>query len=151
MQYHVARRMRPGTGHELGLPVVPLRIKRGKEFAEVSPDQEVKKGDVVSVFAGFDIHQQLLDRLGAEVLDPVLLDYEVDSREIVVLSESAEGRPLSEQGLSLGKEGRERAWDRHANGCFRAGHTACRQGRTGAGPYQDGTSVLGVCAVGTAI
>ena len=85
--------------HELGLPVVPLRIKRGKEFVEVSPDQELKRGDVVSVFAGLDVHQQLRDRLGTEVLDPVLLDYAVDSREIVVLSESAEGRPLSEQGL----------------------------------------------------
>ena len=85
--------------HDLGLPVVPLRIKRGKEFVEVSPDQELKKGDVVSVFAALDVHQGLRDRLGTEVLDPVMLDYAVDSREIVVLSESAEGRPLSEQGL----------------------------------------------------
>ena len=99
--YEVAEGGKPlaQVRHELGLPFVPLRIKRGEEFVEISPDQEVKKGDIASVFAGLDVHQRLLDRLGTEVLDPVLLDYAVDSREIVVLSESAEGRPLSEQGL----------------------------------------------------
>jgi putative transport protein len=97
--------------HEISLPVVPLRIKRGDEFVDASPDLELKKGDVVSVFAGLDVHQRLLDRLGTEVLDPVLLDYTVDSRDIIVLSEAAEGRPLSDQGLV------------ESHGCFATGVT----------------------------
>jgi len=96
---------------DLGLAVVPLRIKRGHEFVEASPDLVLDKGDVVSVFAGLDVHQRLLDRLGTEVLDPVLLDYNVDSRDIIVLSEAAEGHPLADQGLV----------ERH--GCFATGVT----------------------------
>ncbi len=97
--------------HELGLPAVPLRIKRGAEFIDASPDLVLEKGDVVSVFAGLDVHRQLIDQLGHEVLDPVLLDYDVISREIIVLSENAVGHPLSDQDLV----------ERH--GCFATGVT----------------------------
>ena len=90
--------------HELGLPAVPLRIKRGAEFVDASPETVLQKGDVVSVFAGLEVHRRLIDALGNEVLDPVLLDYDVDSREIIVMSEGAVGHPLSDLDL-IGKHG----------------------------------------------
>lgn len=89
---------------ELGVPVVPLRVKRGTEFIDASPDLVLEKGDVVSVFAGLDVHRRLLDKLGQEVLDPVLLDYDIISREIIVLSEDAVGHPLGDQDL-VGRHG----------------------------------------------
>ena len=49
--------------------------------------------------------------LGNEVLDPVLLDYEIVSREIIVLEDRAVGSPLSEQQLV----------EKH--GCFATGIT----------------------------
>jgi len=85
--------------HELGLPVVPLKVKRGEEFVDARADLILEKDDVVSIFAGLDVHRRLSEELGKEVLDPVLLDYDVESRVIIVMSEGAGGRPLSEQDL----------------------------------------------------
>jgi putative transport protein len=90
--------------HELGLPAVPLRVKRGDEFVEPAPEFVLEKGDVVSIFAGLDVHRHIQDRLGQEVLDPVLLNYAVDTREIIVLNDSAVGQTLDEQDL-VGKHG----------------------------------------------
>ncbi len=97
--------------HELGLPVVPLRVKRGDEFVEPVPELVLEKGDVVSIFAGLDVHRRIQDQLGQEVLDPVLLNYNIDTREIIVLNDSAVGHTLGEQDL-VGR-----------HGCFAAGVT----------------------------
>jgi putative transport protein len=97
--------------HELNLPAVPLRVKRGAEFVDADPNMALEKGDLISVFAGLDVHQRMQKELGNEVLDPVLLDYEIVSREIIVLEDHAVGRPLSEQQLV----------EKH--GCFATGLT----------------------------
>ena len=107
--------------HELGLPAVPLRVKRGNEFVEPAPELVLETGDVVSIFAGLDVHRRIQDRLGPEVLDPVLLNYDVGTREIIVLNESVVGQTLKEQDL-VGK-----------HGCFATGVT-----RSGIGlPYNE--------------
>jgi putative transport protein len=92
------------TRHELLLPAVPLRIKRGDEFVEPVPELVLEKGDVISIFAGLDVHRRIQDQLGQEVLDPVLLNYTVDSREIIVQNESAVGQTLAKQDL-IGRHG----------------------------------------------
>jgi putative transport protein len=84
---------------ELGLELVPLRIKRGAEFVDATPEVTLHKGDIVSIFASLDVHHQIQEQLGKEVLDPVLLDYDVVSRQIVVVAASAIGKPLGEQDL----------------------------------------------------
>jgi putative transport protein len=84
---------------DLGVAAVPLRIKRGQKFVDADPELVLETGDVVSIFAPLDVHKRALSNASAEVLDPVLLDYEVVSREIVVLADGAIGRPLRDIGL----------------------------------------------------
>jgi putative transport protein len=85
--------------HELDLPAVPLRVKRGAEFMDADPNLVLEKGDVISVFAGLGVHHRIQSELGNEVLDPVLLDYEIVSRDIIVLNDNAVGHPLRDQEL----------------------------------------------------
>ncbi|UCG72959.1 MAG: transporter [Chromatiales bacterium] len=82
---------------ELQLAVVPLKIKRGNEFLEATPDLELKPGDVISVFASVEVHRDIQERLGAEVLESALLDYEVGTWDIIVLNKNAVGSALSAQ------------------------------------------------------
>ena len=89
---------------ELNLAAVPLRIKRGGAFVEANPDTVLEPGDVVSIFAGLDVHHEMQKALGNEVLDPGLLDYEVVTRQIIVSADAAVGRPLRDQDL-LGHHG----------------------------------------------
>jgi putative transport protein len=79
---------------ELGQAGEALRVRRVNEFLEPDPDLELKEGDVVSVIASLSVHRQAQERLGAEVLDPQLLNYRVDASEIVVQSPYAVGKSL---------------------------------------------------------
>jgi putative transport protein len=96
---------------ELHLAAVPLRIKRGDAFIDADPDTVLQTGDIVSVFAGLDVHHEMQEQLGTEVLDPVLLDYDVVSRQIIVSTDAAVDKPLRDQDLVA----------RH--GCFATGVT----------------------------
>ncbi len=89
---------------DLCLTAIPLKIKRGSDFVDAEPELVLQKGDVISVFAELKVHRQMQQEIGAEVLDPVLLDYDVVSSDIVVLSESAVGQPLRDQDL-VGRHG----------------------------------------------
>lgn len=89
---------------DLELEAVPLKIKRGFEFVEPEPEFILQEGDVVSVFAQLPVHDAIRQRLGTEVLDPVLLDYEVVTSDIVVVADSAVGHPLSDLNM-VGKHG----------------------------------------------
>jgi len=81
---------------EIKLSLVPLKIKRGNTFLEPEPDLELKKGDVISIFASIDVHRLLQEKLGPEVLDSTLLDFDVVSETIIVLNEAMVGRALNE-------------------------------------------------------
>ena len=89
---------------ELGIAAVPLKVKRGDEFVDAGPETVLQRGDVVSLFAGLDVHHLMQEQLGREVLDPVLLDYDVVTRQIVVSTDAAIGKTLRDQDL-IGKHG----------------------------------------------
>ncbi|MGI9331108.1 MAG: aspartate:alanine exchanger family transporter [Gammaproteobacteria bacterium] len=89
---------------EIKLALVPLKIKRGNEFLEPEPEVELKKGDVISIFAGIDVHRMLQEKLGPEVLDSTLLDFDVISETIIVLNKDFVGRTLNE-GDDVNKHG----------------------------------------------
>jgi len=89
---------------DLDLKAVPLRVRRGDEFIDVSSDFVLEEGDIVSIFAGLDVHHLMQQRLGSEVLDPGLLDYDVVSRQLVVVNDGAVGKSLQEQDL-IGRHG----------------------------------------------
>ncbi len=92
---------------ELGKAFIILRVRRGNDLLDADPDLELKQGDVISLISSLTVHQWARDKLGVdEVLDPDLLDYQIDARELVVLNARVVGKRVSE--LSLAK----------AYGCF---------------------------------
>lgn len=82
---------------ELNMPAVPLQVKRDDKFLEPTPEFTLKPGDIVSVFGSIDVHRRIQDRIGAEVLESALLNYEVVTSDIIVLNDEAVGETLSEQ------------------------------------------------------
>ncbi len=84
---------------ELGKVGRALKVRRGQEILEAANDLVFKEGDVVSIVSSLKEHQQAQERLGSEVLDPQLLNYQVISREIIVIDPKAIGRPLQDLAM----------------------------------------------------
>ncbi len=87
---------------------VVLRIKRGEELFEGTPDFELALGDRIALLAPPQRHQEIRNRfdLQGEVLDSDLLDMRVDVDEVIV------SRPEM-AGSTLGEIDFTRSW-----GCF---------------------------------
>ncbi|MGD8640830.1 MAG: TrkA C-terminal domain-containing protein [Gammaproteobacteria bacterium] len=99
-------------GAELNIPAVALRVKRGNDLHDVTPEMILELGDIISVIASLKTHKVMREKAGIEeVLDPDVLDYHINARDIVVLSPEVVGKRLSE--LDLPKN----------YGCFAAGLT----------------------------
>jgi putative transport protein len=75
--------------------VVVLKIKRDGKIIEHTPDTVLQMGDLVSILADLEHHQLADDALGTEVLDPELIDFRIDSQEIVVTNGDMIGVPLA--------------------------------------------------------
>jgi len=76
-----------------------LKIKRGDDLLDPSPDLVLEEGDIVSVVAPLATHEAARTQLGDEVLDARLLNYQITTKEIVVLNDSIVGRQFQEQEL----------------------------------------------------
>jgi len=76
-----------------------LKIKRGAELIDPRPDFVIEQGDLVSIIAGIEVHEQVREIGAREVLDPVLLNYEVNRREIIVTDPRVIGRTLSDLNM----------------------------------------------------
>ncbi|MDJ0896585.1 MAG: TrkA C-terminal domain-containing protein, partial [Alphaproteobacteria bacterium] len=87
---------------------VVLRVKRGEELFEGTPDFELALGDRIALLAPPDRHQQIREafELQGEVLDPDLLDMHVDVDEVIVSRPDMVGSTLGELDFT-------RSW-----GCF---------------------------------
>ena len=81
---------------ELGRRFQPLKIRRGHEVIEPKEDTVLKEGDVVAVVGGLADLEKSTAFFGNEILDPELLDYQIVSREIVVINPHVTGKPLAE-------------------------------------------------------
>lgn len=79
--------------------IVPLRVRRGSVVHEATNDFELQKGDVVSFVAPLKLHQDNAALLGPEVHDPELLNYDIATKEIVVIDSHYVGRTLDEIDL----------------------------------------------------
>ncbi len=77
---------------ELGLQVTPLRLRRGQKFFDPDPDFVLQKGDVISVIASLKDHQEIQNKIGLEVLDQELLNFQISSKEIVVIHQPVVGK-----------------------------------------------------------
>lgn len=84
---------------ETGRKGRPLRVRRGRATLEAKMDLELQAGDVASWVASLADHRNSQERLGQEVLDPELLNYQVTTQEIVVLKDVALGHTLKDLDL----------------------------------------------------
>ena len=91
---------------EIGQAGAALRVRRDGEFLEATPELVLREGDVVSIIAGLSTHQEAQKMIGGEVLDAKLLNFRIDSHEVVVLSSYATGKLLKELDLP------------HSQGCW---------------------------------
>ena len=79
---------------------LPLRIRRAGAIVDASLDQKLKKGDIVSVIGSLYDHEHRGEEIGEEVLDPELLNYDITTKEIVIISNDAAGKSLSDIGIT---------------------------------------------------
>jgi putative transport protein len=76
-----------------------LRLRRGDRILDPSPDLQLENGDVFSAISSLRVHRKAQETVGQEVLDPELLNYQIVSREIVVMNPAVIGKPLGELNL----------------------------------------------------
>ena len=86
-------------GRITGYRFKALRIRRGDEILDLSPDLQIQKGDVISVMGTLKNIEELHQSLGEEVLDPKLLNFQTVSREIVVINAEVVGKSLGDLRL----------------------------------------------------
>ncbi len=79
---------------DLGLSITPLRIRRGQQFLEPDADLLLQQGDVISVIASLKDHQEM-QKIGPEILDHQLLNYQITTKELVVINPAVTGKPIS--------------------------------------------------------
>jgi putative transport protein len=81
---------------ERGYRIVVMKIKRDGRIIEHTPDTVLQMGDLVSILASLEQHQHADEDLGHEVLDPELIDFRIDSQEIIVTNGDMIGVPLAD-------------------------------------------------------
>lgn len=77
-----------------------LKIRRGRKILDAEPSLELKTGDVVAILASLQDHADERDKLGQEVMDPELLNYQIVTREIIVTHPKFAGQTLNRQILA---------------------------------------------------
>ena len=71
-----------------------VRVRRGDEIMEVTPDTVIRKDDVVAIMARQVMHAQRGDRIGPEVHDEALLDIPIETLDVVVTNRALVGKSL---------------------------------------------------------
>ena len=79
--------------------VLPLRVRRGDQVMDADPALEIHEGDVISVIGELSDHMKRGADIGPEILDPDLLNYQIVSKEIVVINADVVGKTLKELEL----------------------------------------------------
>ena len=73
-----------------------VRVRRGSEIIETTPDTLIRQDDVVAISARQEVHAERGARIGPEVDDKVLLDLPIESVDVVVTNRSLVGKTLAE-------------------------------------------------------
>jgi putative transport protein len=71
-----------------------VRVRRGDEIIEVTPDTVIRKDDVVAIMARQVVHAQQGDRIGPEVHDEALLDIAIETLDVVITNRALAGKSL---------------------------------------------------------
>lgn len=78
--------------------VFVMRIRRGEQILEATPDTVIRVGDVVAVAGRSEVLIEALGERGAEVADRELLDVPVAMYEVLVTGKGLAGRTLEDIG-----------------------------------------------------
>jgi putative transport protein len=73
-----------------------VRIRRGSEIIESSPDAVIHQDDVVAVLTRQEVHVERGARIGPEVDDKGLLDIPVETLDVVMTNRSLAGKTVSD-------------------------------------------------------
>jgi putative transport protein len=73
-----------------------VRLRRGDQVIEMSPDLVVREGDVVALSSRYETHAKRGDVIGPEVSDPELLDIAVEAVDVIVTNRSIAGKSIAD-------------------------------------------------------
>jgi putative transport protein len=73
-----------------------VRVRRGGEIIEPTPDTVIRRDDVVAITARQEMHVQRGARVGTEVDDKALLDIPIETLDVVVTKRSLIGKSLAD-------------------------------------------------------
>ncbi len=75
-------------------------IKRGDTLIEPEPGTVTERDDIFILVAKVQDHEKAREILGPEVLNQELIDYTIDSWDIVITNDEVTGIPIGELGLT---------------------------------------------------
>jgi putative transport protein len=76
--------------------IVALRIRRKGKIIEAKEDDIIEAGDVISIIGALQDHETHRETLGQEFYDPELLNFDISTKEIVVIDPKTAGKSLAE-------------------------------------------------------
>lgn len=86
---------------EAGLAAKILQVRRGKKFIEPTPELVLEEGDVAAVIASLKDHKEIQENRGLqETLDAELLDYNIETREIIAINPQSIGKPAGDLNIT---------------------------------------------------
>ena len=83
----------------VGKCVLPLKLRRNDQVMDADPALEIHEGDIISVIGKLSDHMRRGTDIGPEILDPDLLNYQIVTKEIIVINNDVIGKPISELDL----------------------------------------------------
>lgn len=84
---------------EVGKRVLPLKIRRDNLVLDADPALEIHEGDIISVIGKLSDHMQRSTDIGPEILDPDLLNFQIVTKEIIVINSDVIGKSISDLEL----------------------------------------------------
>lgn len=83
----------------VGKRVLPLKVRRGDQVMDAEPVLEIHEGDIISVIGELSDHMNRGADFGPEILDRDLLNYQIVTKEIIVINNEVIGKTLKELEL----------------------------------------------------
>lgn len=78
---------------------VPLSIRRGGKIIDVDVEDTLQKGDVISVIGSMADHEKNKEVLGQEMFDAELLNFNVVTKEVIVIRNTIVGKSLADLNI----------------------------------------------------
>ncbi|NIP98470.1 MAG: hypothetical protein GWO24_35700, partial [Akkermansiaceae bacterium] len=76
-----------------------MRIRRGHEIIEATDEEILEKDDHISLIGSLANLNEAGETLGPEILDPELLNYNVMTKEVIVIDRDIVGRSLGDLNI----------------------------------------------------